>query len=159
MLSRRRWPGGPQTGYPGGPEVRMSVPGVDHPHVLPVQIYYEDTDHSGVVYHANYRRYFERGREHLLGSDELVRLEVEEGIGFVVYKVGLRYRAGARHGDRLEIRSLAKAPTDYRAVFDQQAWRGDELLVKGDIELCCVDRTGRPVRLPASVRELLRSPA
>ena len=50
-----------------------------------VQIYYEDTDHSGLVYHANYLKYFERAREHLLGTDELVRLLAEEGKGFVVY--------------------------------------------------------------------------
>ena len=45
-----------------------------------VQIYYEDTDHSGLVYHANYLKYFERAREHLLGVDELVRLLKEDGI-------------------------------------------------------------------------------
>ena len=51
-----------------------------------LQIYYEDTDLSGSVYHANYLRYFERAREHLLGPPELVRLWKDEGIGFVVYK-------------------------------------------------------------------------
>ena len=47
-------------------------------HVLDIQIYYEDTDFSGVVYHANYLRFFERAREHILGADELVRLWRDE---------------------------------------------------------------------------------
>ncbi|MBW2548816.1 MAG: thioesterase, partial [Deltaproteobacteria bacterium] len=46
-------------------------------YVHPVQIYYEDTDHSGVVYHANYLKYFERAREHIFGVDELVRLSTD----------------------------------------------------------------------------------
>ncbi len=50
-----------------------------------VQIYYEDTDHSGLVYHANYLKYFERAREHMLGLAELRRLYDEDGVGFVVY--------------------------------------------------------------------------
>ena len=53
-------------------------------HAHPVQIYYEDTDLSGVVYHANYLKYFERAREHLLGPTELARLYNEDGIGVVV---------------------------------------------------------------------------
>ena len=61
-------------------------------HVHPVQIYYEDTDLSGVVYHANYLKYFERAREHLIGPAELVRLLDEEGIGFVVYHVEMTFK-------------------------------------------------------------------
>ena len=65
----------------------------DHPHHLHhVQIYYEDTDFSGVVYHASYLKSFERAREHLIGVDELVRLFREDGIGFVVYKANLTFR-------------------------------------------------------------------
>ena len=63
-----------------------------------VHIYYEDTDLSGVVYHANYLKYFERAREHMLGRAELVRLLDEDGVGFVVYKASLSFRKGARLG-------------------------------------------------------------
>ena len=76
-----------------------------------VQIYYEDTDHSGVVYHANYLKYFERAREHMLGTDELRRLFVEDGIGFAVYKAELTYKEGAVFGDTLVIESTVSAPT------------------------------------------------
>ena len=128
------------------------------PHVHLVQIYYEDTDHSGVVYHANYLRYFERAREHLLGVAELVRLWEDEGIGFVVYRANLRYREGARHGETLEIRTRVSAASDYRAVFDQQVWRpgGARALVEGEVELCCVDRDQKLVRLPSTVLAMIR---
>lgn len=122
-------------------------------HVLPVQIYYEDTDHSGVVYHANYLKYFERAREHLLGVEELVRIWEQDGVGFVVVRASMRFREGARFGDRVEVRTTVTAPSDYRAVFDQQVWRpgGTRAMVEGEVELCCLDRQQRLTRLPASV--------
>jgi acyl-CoA thioester hydrolase len=120
-------------------------------HRHPVQIYYEDTDHSGVVYHANYLKYFERAREHLLGVDELVRLFREDGVGFVVYKAEMTFKEGAVHGDLLEIRTTVRAESDYRAIFDQCVWRGDKKLVDGKVHLVCVDRNNKLVRLPTSV--------
>ncbi|MEE3327409.1 MAG: thioesterase family protein, partial [Myxococcota bacterium] len=68
-------------------------------HSHPVRIYYEDTDVSGMVYHANYLKYFERAREHFIGPEELVRLFEEEDTAFVVYKAELTYKEGARLGD------------------------------------------------------------
>jgi len=128
-------------------------------HVHPVQIYYEDTDHSGVVYHANYLKYFERAREHLLGVDELVRLWEEEGIGFVVYQVRVKFREGARHGRTYEIRTTVKQGSPFRAVFTQQVWepQGAAWMVDGEVELCCVDREGKLVKLPESVQALIQA--
>lgn len=122
-----------------------------------VQIYYEDTDLSGLVYHANYLRYFERAREHLIGPSELARLWNEDGIAFVVVEATLRFREGARHGDRLEVRTEARAESDYRAVFVQEIWRpgGRRAMVEGRVDLCCVDRAGKLRRLPDSVRALV----
>ncbi len=88
-----------------------------------VQIYYEDTDLSGVVYHANYLRYFERAREHLLGVEELVRLWNEDGIGFVVYKCAMTFKEGASLGDLVEIRTDLHLESEYRIRFAQNAWR------------------------------------
>ena len=121
--------------------------------VLPVQIYYEDTDHSGVVYHANYLKYFERAREHLLGVDALVRLYRDSGIGFVVYKCELTFKEGAVFGDSLEIRTTVRAESEYRAVFNQQVWRpnGRTALVEGLVQLVCVNREKQLVPLPADV--------
>ncbi|MAQ16348.1 MAG: thioesterase [Sandaracinus sp.] len=128
------------------------------PHRHEVQIYYEDTDHSGLVYHANYLKYFERAREHLLGVDELVRLLDEDGIGFVVYKAELTYKKGAVFGDTIEIRTTADRASDFRLTFQQNVHRPREngaLLVEGRVEMVCVDRDGKLVPIPASVRDRL----
>lgn len=121
------------------------------PHRFPVQIYYEDTDHSGVVYHANYLRYFERAREHVLGVPELVRLYREDGIGFVVYKCELTFKEGAVFGDTVEIRSTARLESQFRVVFSQDVWRGDKQLVAGVVHMVCVDANRKLVAIPPSV--------
>lgn len=129
------------------------------PHVHLVRIYYEDTDLSGVVYHANYLKYFERAREHLLGPDELVRLYHEEGVGFVVYKCELTFREGAVLGDELEIRTTVEAQSEYRAVFTQQVWRpgGKRALVEGVVQLVCVNPKQELVKLPSMVLQAITS--
>lgn len=111
------------------------------PHSLDVQVYYEDTDFSGVVYHANYLRFFERAREHILGAKELVRMWREDGTGFVVYKANLTFKEGAVFGDILEIKSDVKLESDVRVSFHQRAHRkGDgKLLVDGTVEMVCID--------------------
>jgi len=130
-------------------------------HSMPLQIYYEDTDLSGAVYHANYLRYFERAREHLLGPEELVRLWRDEGIGFVVYKCALSFREPAGLGDRLEVRTQVRMESDYRAVFDQAVWRpeGKQAMVEGSVQLVCVDRAGKLVALPERVASQIRERA
>lgn len=129
------------------------------PHVHTLQIYYEDTDFSGVVYHANYLKYFERAREHLLGPHELVRLYRDTGVGFVVYKAELTFKEGAVFGDTVEIRTTVRAESEYRAVFNQQAWRvgGKSALVEGIVQLVCVNQDKQLVPLPPTVLAAIRS--
>lgn len=129
------------------------------PHVHPVQIYYEDTDHSGVVYHANYLRYMERAREHLLGVPELVRLWKEEGVGFVVYQASLKFREGAVFGDSLEIRTVVRRLSAWRLAFQQDVWRpgGVRPLVEGEVQLCCVDGRQQLIALPEAVLKALEA--
>lgn len=116
-------------------------------HSHKVQIYYEDTDLSGVVYHANYLRYFERAREHVIGAERLVGL-LAEGVAFVVYKVALTYKEGARLGDIIEIRSTWEKESDYRVVFKQTVWKGDKLLVDGEVQMVTVDPSNKLTPLP-----------
>lgn len=122
-----------------------------------VHIYYEDTDLSGVVYHANYLKYFERAREHLLGVEELVRLWEDDGIGFVVYKCSMKFREGARFGDRVQVRTTVRKDSAYRLVFVQQIWRpeGKQPMVDGLVELACVDRDAKLIPLPQLVLDRL----
>jgi tol-pal system-associated acyl-CoA thioesterase len=120
------------------------------PHSFDVQIYYEDTDFSGLVYHANYLRYFERAREHVLGAHELVRMWRDEQKGFVVYKATQQFKEGAVFGDIVEIRSTARLESEYRVVFEQRAHRKTDgkLLVDASIEMVCIDGARRPVPIP-----------
>lgn len=126
---------------------------------MPLQIYYEDTDISGLVYHANYLRYFERAREHLLGPAELVRLWRDEGVGFVVYKCELTFKEGATLGDTLEVRTAPRMESEYRAVFQQSVWRpgGRGPMVEGVVQLVCVDKKNKLVPLPEGVRARMKA--
>ena len=115
-----------------------------------VQIYYEDTDHSGVVYHANYLKYFERAREQMLGVDKLIALG-KEGLGFVVYQAHLKYIKGAQFGDRILVRSIVKKESAYRLVFQQDAYNNGEMIVQAEIQLACVNKTKNLIALPSVV--------
>ncbi len=131
------------------------------PHYFPVRVYYEDTDHSGLVYHANYLKFFERAREHWLGIDLLLTLARDEGIGFVVYRAEVTYREGARFGDELTVRTTGSCESDYRLVLSQDVLRSGtgngKVMVAGMITLVCVDRDSRLAPLPEVVLARLRS--
>jgi acyl-CoA thioester hydrolase len=124
-------------------------------HIFDVRIYYEDTDFSGAVYHANHLRFFERAREHMLGPEELVRLWNDEKKGFVVYKASLTYKEAAVFGDVLEVRSTARIESDVRVSFKQRAHRKSDgkLLVDGDVEMVCIDGNRNVVSLPLGSRQ------
>jgi len=124
-----------------------------------VTVYYEDTDFTGYVYHANYLKYFERAREELLGVEELVTLYRERRIGFVVYKAELVFREPAVHGDVLEVHTSARAESAYRAVFDHTVVRrGSETpLVQGTVQMVAVDKNGKLLALPEPIAGWLSS--
>jgi tol-pal system-associated acyl-CoA thioesterase len=128
-------------------------------HRFSIHIYYEDTDHSGVVYHANYLRFFERAREHMFGIQALVDLYKNDGIGFVVYQAQMQFKKGAEFGDKVIIRSTVTKESAYRLVFHQQAWKesqkSQELLVDAYIHLACVSENKKLVPLPTVVLQTL----
>ncbi|MBU2645133.1 thioesterase family protein [bacterium] len=118
---------------------------------FPVQIYYEDTDHSGVVYHANYLKYFERAREHVIGSDRLVALWKEKGLGYVVYKADLTYSEGVEFGESLDIRTTYRLEGEYRLIWRHEAWRqgARKAAVTCDLQLVCVDADKKLKPIPS----------
>ena len=111
-------------------------------HRFPVQVYYEDTDHSGVVYYANYLKYFERAREELLGTENLKKLWHEQEVGFAVYSVNVKYTDGAEFGDKLEVRTTIKMDSEYRAILNQDIWKenASKPSILGVVELICLDK-------------------
>jgi tol-pal system-associated acyl-CoA thioesterase len=120
---------------------------------LDIRIYYEDTDVSGIVYHANYLKFFERAREHIIGPETLERVLREDGVGYVVPELSMNFKQGARLGDILEIRTTAQKTSAYRLVFDQRAYRKRDnvLMVSAEIHLVCVDDQGRLLAIPDSL--------
>ncbi|MFH2063993.1 MAG: thioesterase family protein [Pseudomonadota bacterium] len=120
------------------------------PYHLSVQIYYEDTDHSGVVYHANFLKYFERAREHVIGTDALAGLWKEKGLGFAVYKADLMYSEGVEFGETIDIRSTCTLDSEYRMIWTHEAWRkgGKKPAVSCTLHLVCLDKNKKLIQIP-----------
>ncbi len=124
-------------------------------HHFPLRVYYEDTDLSGIVYHANYLKWFERARSDLLrliGIDQRAAQEAGEG-AYAVAELTIRYASPARLDDAVVI---ASRPTELRAAscrLHQQAWRGEELLAEAHLRVGFVGADGRPKRQPQAWRD------
>ncbi len=119
-------------------------------HHFPAQVYYEDTDHSGVVYHANYLKFFERARENIIGIKTLARIWHEGKIGFAVYKTSLGFHDGAIFGDLLDIRTTWEKQGNYRIVFSHEAWRPkrEKPAVSCTLELVCLGAEKKLIPIP-----------
>lgn len=122
---------------------------------MAVHVYYEDTDFSGFVYHANYLKFFERGREHLIGIEYLREL-FTSGIHFVVAKCQVEFHLPAAHGDQLIIATECHFSRSPLLQFNHKAYRLDaqgkrELLVSAGIQAACLNAANRPTRLPQHV--------
>lgn len=118
-------------------------------HRLPVRVYYEDTDFTGLVYHANYVRYFERGRSDFLrlaGIGHAELLEGDQPLAFVVSKMALRFLKPARIDDALTVRTLYQSVKGPRLLIDQRITRGEEVLCEAEVEAVCIHLDGRPRR-------------
>ena len=117
---------------------------------LPVQIYYEDTDHSGVVYHPNFLKYFERAREHVIDSNRLAQLWNDKGLGFAVYKANMIFQEGVEFADVCEIRTKYKLDGKFKTIWHQEVWRpeGKRAAVIGEIEMICLDKNKQLQPIP-----------
>jgi acyl-CoA thioester hydrolase len=126
-------------------------------HILPLRVYYEDTDLSGVVYHANYLRYMERGRTEFFRAVgiKLAGLEDAEPTAWTLRKVQLEYFRPARLEDQLEVRTACSSVTGARMTADQRIYAGDALLTHGTVEACIITLSGKPRRIPQDVRDKL----
>jgi len=120
--------------------------------VLELRVYLEDTDAQGIVYHANYLRYFERGRCEVLESlgipmDQVARPDCR----LVVYETRIKFRRPAFLGDRLEVLTSMLRTSDYRLTFQQQIRRRGEAeaLVSGEVDVVAIDKDGTLQELPA----------
>ena len=128
-------------------------------HVLPVRIYYEDTDFTGVVYHANYLRYFERGRSDFLrlaGVSHQSLLELPDPAAFTVTKITVEFKRAARIDDALAVRTTYDTIRGARLMISQRIFRGDDLIATAGVEAACIGLDGRARRPPPGLVEALR---
>ena len=123
-------------------------------HILPVRVYYEDTDFTGLVYHANYVRYFERGRSDFLrlaGVGHADLLAGETPLAFVITSMDLRFLKAARIDDALTVRTTYDSLRGPRLTIRQTIERGGEVLCRAEVEAAVIDLNGRPRRAPATL--------
>ncbi len=127
-------------------------------HVMDIRIYYEDTDCGGVVYYANYLRYFERARTHCLEARGIsVEQQIQEGTQFVVVRAELDCRSPARYGNLLSVETtlaeVTRASLTFTHVIREKA--SGRVVVEGRAKLAATDLQGKVKRLaPALVQHL-----
>lgn len=130
-------------------------------HVLPVRVYYEDTDAGGVVYYANYLKFAERGRTELLRTlgVEQQKLREETGMMFVMHEGDVKYRRPARLDDALTVETrlvhLGAASVRMHQVIRNSA--SHEEMAVFNANVACTGPDGKPMRLPAALRETLET--
>ena len=125
------------------------------PFSWPVRVYYEDTDAGGVVYYANYLSFMERARTEWLRAlgFEQPALAAEPGVLFVVRAVNIDYLKPSRFNDSLQVTVEVVNVGGSRIRFLQRVLRGDEEIVRADVDVVCVNTdTFRPVRVPREMR-------
>ncbi|MFZ2449121.1 MAG: tol-pal system-associated acyl-CoA thioesterase [Methylovulum miyakonense] len=130
------------------------------PFLWPIRIYYEDTDAGGVVFYANYLKFFERARTERLRAMgyEQDELRNQEGILFVVRSVQVDYLSPARFNDLLQVSAEVTLIKNASLTFTQAVARGDEVLATGLIRIACLDaNTLRPKVIPKYLLEQLKN--
>ena len=132
-------------------------------HVLPIRVYFEDTDFSGLVYHASYVRWCERGRSdflRLIGNDHKALIEGTGGrepAAFVVRRMALEFLKPARIDEVLEVATRAKETTAATLILDQRVARDGVELFTAEVTVVLVSVSGKPQRLSAALRGALQA--
>lgn len=128
-------------------------------HRLVQRVYYEDTDFSGLVYHARYLHFLERGRTDYLrclgvGQRELLHAD-EEGLVFVVHRMEIDFKGPARMDDALTIHTVTEKAGGAKMVLSQEIRRDDVLLIAAKVIIAVINKHGRPRRLPEALAHQL----
>jgi acyl-CoA thioester hydrolase len=141
---------------------RIDVDADGRRHVLPIRVYFEDTDFSGLVYHGSYVRWCERGRSdflRLIGNDHRALIDGTTGrepAAFVVRRMQLEFLKPARIDEILEVGTRVKETTAATLTLDQRVFRGDTLLFTAEVMVVLISASGKPLRLSAALRGSLQ---
>ena len=123
-----------------------------------VRVYYEDTDAGGIVYYANYLKFFERARTEWLRAAKIGQqtLAQDRGIMFVVRSAKIDYIAPAKLDDELRITVAVSKLGRASITFEQKAWRGEQMLASADVLVACVTCDSvRPCPIPFEVKSTI----
>ena len=132
-------------------------------HVLPVRVYFEDTDFSGVVYHASYLRWCERGRSdflRLLGNVHQALMAGASGrepAAFVVRRMSLEFLKPARIDEVLEVNTRVREIGAASLTLSQHITRDDVMLFEAEVLIVLVSLSGKPMRISQAIRSMLGS--
>ena len=130
---------------------------LEHGHRLTQRVYYEDTDFSGLVYHARYLHFLERGRTdylRCLGCEQSALLTAdEEGLVFVVHRMEIDFKSPARMDDVLTITTVTEKAGGAKMVLNQEIRRGETLLISAKVIIAVINGKRRPRRLPDAIAE------
>ncbi|MDG2044826.1 MAG: YbgC/FadM family acyl-CoA thioesterase [Maricaulis sp.] len=130
---------------------------VDNIHRLAARVYYEDTDFSGLVYHARYLNFFERGRTDSLRCLGIFHHEIathDEPTAFAVRRMNIEFDLAARIDDALVVETIYRPSKGARLMMDQRMLRGDETIARVSVQAICIDLTGRVKRAPKWMTKL-----
>lgn len=125
-------------------------------HHYNMRVYYEDTDLAGIVYYANYLKFIERGRSEMvrdLGIDQ--KAMKAAGVVFAVRRVEADYLLPARYDDMLLVETVTARLSGASFDMDQRVLRGDTLIFTAKVKIVCISTIGKPLRIPADIRQKL----
>ena len=125
------------------------------------RVYYEDTDLAGIVYHANYLKFFERARTDYLRQNGIDQTEMAKGadagggLFFAVRHMDIGFVRPALFDDVITVECMPQSLSGARAVMDQRIVRGETVLATARVTVACVTASGRPARMPASMHAMM----
>lgn len=128
-------------------------------HILPIRVYYEDTDAGAIVYHASYLRFAERGRTEMLrvAGFEHAQLLKERGMAFAVVSLNIEYKLPAKLDDLLAVQTSITKLGGASMEMSQKILRDKDLIADIKITLVCIDQNLKAVRLPAEIRNIFEA--
>ena len=124
-------------------------------HFFQIRVFYEDTDFTGIVYHANYLKFAERGRTNflrLLGVNHSELINSDEPKYFVVYKMNSKFMGTSTIDDILEVRSNFKGIEGVRLKIDQDIYKEEKKIFSTNIEFALLDNNAKPIKFPNDMK-------
>ena len=131
---------------------------IEKTHIFAVRVYYEDTDFSGIVYHANYLKFAERGRSNflrLLGINHSELIKKKDSKYFVVYKMDTLFLGTSTIDDILEVRSIFKGINGVRLKINQDIFKDEKKVFSANMEFVLLDKNANPKRIPDDIRSTI----